>query len=178
MIKNEKQYRITKNELKKFKQTLDILSKTDNSNIHPLLVKAQRDSIESQIQEFNEDIEEYEKLKSGSIDSLTVSLFELSKGLISSRIAKGLNHKQLGELLGVSEQQIQKYESDNYQSTSLNRLQDVVNILDVSVNSTFKLVKGVDYMKKYRFLTPSGVDADDISNKIKNKGVTFSMCPR
>jgi len=71
MIENEKQYKITKNELKKFKKSLKMLFKSDNSNIHPLLYQVQFDSIESQIQEFKKDIEEYKKLK-GGIALLTI----------------------------------------------------------------------------------------------------------
>ena len=61
MIKNEYQYRITKIQRDKFAQALHKLSTQENyqSNIHPLLLKAQTDTLTSQLIELTRQIKEY-----------------------------------------------------------------------------------------------------------------------
>lgn len=61
MIKNEYQFHITKTQRDKFAQALDQLFTEENhqSNIHPLLIKAQKDALTSQLIELNKQIKEY-----------------------------------------------------------------------------------------------------------------------
>ena len=51
MIKNERQYRITRTQAERFSQTLHRLSQggADTTGLHPLLVKAQEDALASQV---------------------------------------------------------------------------------------------------------------------------------
>ena len=65
MIKNEKQYRISKNKLKKFEEALVLVKNSIQTNTHPILVKAQIDSINSQVEELKEEVKKYEELKAG-----------------------------------------------------------------------------------------------------------------
>ena len=50
-----------------------------------------------------------------------------------ARIARGWTQRQLAEALGMAEQQIQRYEANDYRSTSLARLCDIANALGVTV---------------------------------------------
>ncbi|MGH9064800.1 MAG: helix-turn-helix transcriptional regulator [Acidimicrobiales bacterium] len=50
-----------------------------------------------------------------------------------ARIAAGLSQRELAERLGVVEQQVQRYEANEYASTSSNRLRDVVSVLRQSL---------------------------------------------
>lgn len=111
MIKNEKQYGVTKNNLKKFQDAIRVISESSSSK-NPLLLKLQIDSIQSQIDVFEQEIEMYEGLKKGEIANVSRGFEDLSCGIIESRIAKGYNQKQFAELLKTSEQQVQKYESE------------------------------------------------------------------
>ena len=58
MIKNEKQYRFTKAQANRFSQTLRSLGETDG--VHPLIVKAQREALSSQIADLEEELHKYE----------------------------------------------------------------------------------------------------------------------
>ena len=51
MIKNERQYRITKKQAVRFSQTLDALRQGsgDTEGVHPLILKAQEDALRSQL---------------------------------------------------------------------------------------------------------------------------------
>jgi transcriptional regulator with XRE-family HTH domain len=166
MIKNERQYKITKSQLKKFVDTLDLLKKENTSDIHPLFVKAQLDSIKSQIQTFEREIAEYEKIKDGQVSCFSIDISDFSTGIINSRIASGLNHKEFGGILGVTAQQIQKYESENYQSTSLSRIQEIISILGINVKTTFNLAKRGEDEKKPKFSIPEGMNLEGIRQKV------------
>ena len=134
MIKNERQYRITKAQAEKFQQALVGLSQTRDTDepIHPLLRKAQEDALRSQLADLQAELEEYEALRAGrrSLPDLT-SFAELPRLLIQRRIAAGLSQKDLADRLGLKEQQVQRYEATNYASASFARLQEVIRALDM-----------------------------------------------
>ena len=58
MIRNERQYIITKSQVKKFKKALDDFTKQGLST-HPMLVKAQKEGMESQLAELEGSVKEY-----------------------------------------------------------------------------------------------------------------------
>ena len=60
MIKNKRQYRLTKAQANRFSKTLQSLSETDG--VHPLIIKAQREALSSQIANLEEELREYESL--------------------------------------------------------------------------------------------------------------------
>ena len=61
MIKNEKQYGVTKNNLKKFQDAIKVISESSSSK-NPLLLKLQIDSIQSEIDIFEEEIKKQAKV--------------------------------------------------------------------------------------------------------------------
>ena len=63
MIKNERQYRFTKAQANRFSQTLQSLGEADG--VHPLIVKAQREALSSQIADLEGELREYESLTAG-----------------------------------------------------------------------------------------------------------------
>ena len=67
MIKNERQYRITKAQADRFSQTLDSLRQRsgETEGVHPLIAKAQEDALRSQLADLEEELREYESLKAG-----------------------------------------------------------------------------------------------------------------
>ena len=86
MIKNERQYRITKAQADKFEAALDALSKDTAKD--PLLAQIERDAMESQLQELRELLHEYDELRSGQRHVIEVRSFdELPNALVKARIA-------------------------------------------------------------------------------------------
>lgn len=151
MIKNEKQYRITKASIKDFEQTLagfkkdSALPGASNKKLHPALVKAQRDGMESQLRSLRREVKEYEDLRSGNVKELTcTSLVELPLLLIKARIARGWTHKIFGELCGMPEEQVRHYESTEYAGASLTRLVEIAMVLGIEIS-----LKGV--LRKVEF---------------------------
>jgi len=133
MIRNERQYIITKAQIKKFKKALDEFDK-QKSRVHPMLVKAQKDAMKSQLAELEDQVKEYEKLRAGKYKVLKgSSIAELPVVLIRARIALGLTQKQLAERVGLKEQQIQRYEETDYAAASFSRLQEVIEALGLDI---------------------------------------------
>lgn len=136
MITNERQYRITKAEAERFKATLDeLVARGDQrKGVHPLLVKAEREALQSQLDDLLAELQEYETLRAGGVSVIKINSFdELADGLIKARIAAGLSHKALAERLGLKEQQVQRYEADRYASASLQRLQEIAKAIGVQI---------------------------------------------
>jgi len=135
MIKNEREYRITKAQAEKFERAVAELSAGDGDpSLHPLLKKAQREGIQSQLEELQEQLAEYDALRLGrwSVISLD-SLEEFPQALIKARIAAGLTQRELAERLGLKEQQIQRYEATEYASADLARLNEIARALKIRV---------------------------------------------
>lgn len=129
MITNERQYRVTKAEIGRFEESLSHADE-QGRGLHPDLQQAMRDGLESQLQELRDEVADYEALRDGKITSLEFdSLAGVPIGLIKARIAKGLTQKELAESLDLKEQQIQRYEATLYEGASLDRIQQVANVL-------------------------------------------------
>ena len=66
MIKNEKQYRITKAQVRRFQDALaELAGQQRPSNIAPRLWEAQRQAAQSQMEELRGQVEAYEQLHVG-----------------------------------------------------------------------------------------------------------------
>ena len=138
MIKNERQYKITRAQAARFSNVLESLrqSSKDENILHPLIAKAQVDALSSQLADLENELGEYESLKAGGfqLDSLKV-VSDLPSILIKARIAQGLSQKELAARIGLKEQQIQRYEATDYASANLARIKEVANAFGVDINS-------------------------------------------
>ncbi len=129
MIRNERQYRFTRTQARRFEQTLVDLKSRDleDLDVHPMIAKAQVDAVSGQLADLREQLREYESLKSGDFDfSQLTAVNTLPAMLIKARIARGMTQRDLAERIGLKEQQIQRYEATDYASASLGRIYHVV----------------------------------------------------
>ena len=134
MIKNERQYRITRAQLDRFSDAIKHAEVSPGEQIEPLLKKAHQDALRSQFKDLEADVLAYEALQTGNTNVVEVESFdELPSALISARIASGLSQRELAERLCLKEQQVQRYEATNYAGASFSRLSEVVKALGVSV---------------------------------------------
>jgi ribosome-binding protein aMBF1 (putative translation factor) len=128
MIKNERQYRITHAQAETFAQALQ--SARERSGVGPLLRKIEQDALRSQLDELREELQEYERLRSGRRRTIAVDSFEdLPRALVQARIAAGLSQKDLAHRLRLKEQQVQRYEASDYGSASMSRIRQVMQAL-------------------------------------------------
>jgi ribosome-binding protein aMBF1 (putative translation factor) len=132
MIKNERQYRITKAQAERFARTIAEEESRPNPAIHPKLRRAELDGLRSQLDDLKRELREYETLRSGRRRVIALeSIEDLPRTLIQARIAAGLSHEELAARLGLKPQQIQRYEATNYQSASLERINEIMRTLGV-----------------------------------------------
>ena len=143
MIKNEKQYRITRARAQRFEEALPALARQQRpANITPRLWQAQRDAAESQLQELKALVEAYERLHLGKSKELVLEAVEdLPKTLIRARIASGMTQAGLAVRLGVKAQQVQRYEATEYGSASFARIRKVVQALGLRMPKPARLVR-------------------------------------
>lgn len=140
MIKNDRQYKITKAQAEKFAKTLRNLSQETSVQVHPILAKAQKEAIKSQYEELQQELKEYEELKGGKRKTIKVDSFEhLPAALIKARIVRGLTQKELAQKLGLKEQQIQRYEANSYAKASFARINQIIDVLDITIGSKVDL---------------------------------------
>ncbi len=131
MIKNEKQYKISKNRLAEIneniaaKKSKGILGSKEDGALNSLQMFG--NSIKDQIKQY-----ESLKKKRASLKK-QVSLFQLPQILIEHKITKGLTQKQFAEILGIKEQQLQRYEADNYKSVSFGRLLEYIEKAKIKI---------------------------------------------
>ena len=144
MIKNEKQYRITNAQARRFEDALAELTRQQRpANITPRLWQAQRDAAESQLRELQEQIDAYELLHVGKSKELILEAVEdLPKTLIRARIASGMTQEGLAHRLGVKTQQVQRYEATEYESASFARICKVVQALGLRMPNPTRLIRG------------------------------------
>ena len=106
MIKNERHYRIMKSQADKFGQALAQVAATpDTTTLHPLIVKAQRDALASQLADLNRQLADYNSLRSGECKVLELTSFDdlPSRSNSGADSSPGLSQKELAERLGLKE---------------------------------------------------------------------------
>lgn len=153
MITNERQYRITSAQLEKLKTAIDtfeIKAATERTK-SKILAKAELEALRSEYENLSMQLLEYETLKSGTVEILKASnLEEVPSILIRARIAKGFSQRQLAEAIGLKEQQIQRYEAEEYSSANLQRLAEVANALGLHISE----------VAEFRAISQKPLDAD------------------
>ena len=132
MITNEVQYRATKAHLERFEQAAGNM--VARSGTRTKLEQLELDAVRARADDLRAEIVEYVHLRSGEQSTFTAgSLAEVATVLVKARIARGWSQRQLADALGMAEQQIQRYEANDYRSTSLARLCDIADALGVRV---------------------------------------------
>ncbi|BDI30102.1 hypothetical protein CCAX7_21530 [Capsulimonas corticalis] len=144
MIRNERQYRITKTQAANFERALANIIESEalqKSSLHPVLQKAQQDALRSQLEDLRGQLQEYDALQSGqNVFHVSGTFDALPSALIKARIAQGLSQKELALRMGLKEQQIQRYESTGYAAASFERLSMVIKALGVSVTEDVRFI--------------------------------------
>ncbi len=143
MIKNEKQYRITKAQVRRFQDALAELAGQDRpKNISSRMWEVQREAAQSQMEELREQVAAYEQLNAGGSKQVLLETVEdLPKALIRARIASGMTQEGLARRLGVKPQQVQRYEATEYESASFARIRKVVQALGLRMPKAVLLVR-------------------------------------
>jgi ribosome-binding protein aMBF1 (putative translation factor) len=159
MIKNERQYKITKSQIQKFSEALQQLS-AHSEETNPLKLKVRREALTSQLEELKAEVRTYDALKEGKQRIFELRTFdELPDIFIKARIAAGFSQKDLAERLSLKEQQIQQYEATAYASASLTRIKQVIEALGIQVREDV-------------FLGNVGITLDGLMERMREIGLS------
>jgi len=136
MIKNEKQYKITRRLLVNWEENLRLLRSNPVPNTPKWVYQEQLHSIEQEIHSLKKQIKEYEETKAGKKKLPDLRLLEnIPESLVKWRIAHNLTQKELAKQLGMHENQLQRYENANYAGASLATILQIARVLqDYRVN--------------------------------------------
>jgi len=130
MIKNDKQYQLTRKKLAEFNEALKSLENNNALSSEEINLRAA--FILPQVKIFEEELLEFEKLSRGEVVQIEMStLDELSDTLIKARIAKGWSQADLAGKLGLQAQAVQRYEATDYESADLTRLIEIFHALEL-----------------------------------------------
>jgi len=136
MIFSDRQYSVSKEQAAKLSSALEYVQA--DTTKHERLRKIEINALRSQIADIEQELADYDLLKSGSVSfSESYTLGDLPKILIQARIARGLSQTDLAEQLTMKPQQIQRYEATEYMSASLARLIEIAAVLKVRVSQSF-----------------------------------------
>ncbi len=141
MIKTEKDYLEAKSRLaQEFKTLENHEKKMKASGMTGEQVKLAMDPLVSFTLQLKEEVAEYEKLKRGQFDPF-VNLDGLGRTLIALRIYKGMTQKDLADKLAVSEPQVSRDERNEYHGSSIEKVQRVLDALNVKIESKLEDVR-------------------------------------
>jgi len=134
MIKSEKQKTKTLEtieNLKKDKKEFLAISQ----NLPGEIIEAKIGSIDSMLGELENEIKEYEEIKSGNYElPKNITFIELLRSLPKIRISKGLSQKDLGDLIGATKQQINRYEEHEYQNIGIEKINMILDVLNINLD--------------------------------------------
>ena len=135
MIKTEREYLEAKQRLEaEFKKIAEHKNKMKKAGLTKDQVKLALDPLSSFALQLHEEVEEYEKLKRGQFDIIE-NLNGLGHTLVALRIFKGVKQKELADKMNVTESQVSRDERNEYHGASIEKIQKVLNALDVKLKS-------------------------------------------
>ncbi len=144
MICNEREYRITRSELRKFEKAA--AEYTPSRGLDPRMKEVMTDALNSMAETLRSEMRRYEELRDGRVSHREIGdLKDIPAALIEARIAAGLTQKNLAERLDLKPQQIQRWESNGYSGTSLSRLWEVADALGMNVSGTAGFASEVEH---------------------------------
>lgn len=130
MLKNEKQYNSAKAKLQKWLKTLEQLNTRSSVDQPDWLIDEQRFGVEQEIDQLKAEIQEYDDTFTGKKKLPDPSLVgQIPFLLISWRIARQWTQKELAERVQMHENQIQKYESEDYAGASMQTMAKIAEAL-------------------------------------------------
>lgn len=177
MIKNERQLRITKAKVAEFKDYLSLLETNIEKSVNPVIAEMERSAIRGQIEDLENQIKEYDSLWNSQTPIPELHSFEeLPRALIRARISLGLSQKDLAERIGVKEQQIQRYEADEYQTASLARVRELIVQLNVKMPQQVELPSvSMTYREFFARLQQAGIDPEFVISRIPPRDVAREL---
>lgn len=131
MIKNEKQYKITKKKLQEIHEDrLRMQSQGERLSVKEKLILASAIHLQ---EELENEVIAYEQLKNSIPKLGERRIDDLPDLLIEFKIHSGLTQKEFSQKIGMKEQQLQRYEAENFNSISFKNLLKIIHAIGLEV---------------------------------------------
>lgn len=131
MIQNEKQYKITK---KRITEVDDAIKKVYDSGKIDLKRQAYLNGLIQIQNQMKNEMLDFEKLQKKGISlKRKIAIANFPDILIQYKISKKLSQKAFSAILGIKEQQLQRYEAEQYASVSFRRLMEFVEKTNLNI---------------------------------------------
>ena len=128
MIKSDAQRERTLAQIEGFRQALAKVASEKPGNRSAAI----RGSYEGMIRQLEEELREYDQLKSGELEIPRIErLDQIAPFIVKLRISKGVSQTELAGRLGVSKQGISRYEESDYQTVAVSRLQEILDAVGI-----------------------------------------------
>jgi HTH-type transcriptional regulator / antitoxin HigA len=128
MIKSDAQRERTAAQIEGFRQAF---AKVDRE-MTGKRAAAVRGSYEGMIRQLQDELHEYDELKSGELTLPTVErLDQIAPFIAKLRIARRISQTELARRLGVSKQVISRYEEAECQTVAIDRLQEILDAIGI-----------------------------------------------
>ena len=128
MIKSDAQRERTATQIEGFRQALAKVER-DMTGKRAIAV---RGSYEGMIRQLEDELREYDQLKTGKLNLPKVEgLDQVAPFIAKLRIAKGISQTELARRLGISKQVISRYEETDYQTVAVARLQEILDAIGI-----------------------------------------------
>jgi HTH-type transcriptional regulator/antitoxin HigA len=131
MIRNEKQYKITKKKLQEIKEDRSRMqSQGEQLSVKEKLILASAIHLQ---EEMENEVIAYEQLKNSIPKLEERSIDNLPDLLIEFKIHSGLTQKEFSQKIGMKEQQLQRYEAENFKSISFKNLLKILDAIGLKI---------------------------------------------
>ena len=139
MIKNERQYKITRSRADELRNTLGELQRTPLPHgLQPEMRELQLEALRGTLGHIQAELADYDALHDATLIE-AIGIEQLPTSLIQARIACGLTQRQLAERIGLQEQAIQRYEAADYSGVSFARLVEIAGALELTIHYAVRL---------------------------------------
>jgi len=126
MIKSDVQRERTVAQIEGFRRALAVAAQEKPGKRSAAL----RGSYRSMIGQLEDELREYDRLKSGKLVLPRIErLDQIAPFIAKMRIAKGVSQTEMARRLGVSKQVISRYEEAEYQTVAIARLQEILDAI-------------------------------------------------
>jgi ribosome-binding protein aMBF1 (putative translation factor) len=141
MIRTDAEYQ---NSQKRAEQTRQLLQDQERKlaaeGLRPAQIKRALDPSRVLLEQIQDEVESYERLKKGRFDELR-NLHGMGQMLIGVRIAIGLSQRELAEKLGVHESQVSRDERNEYYGITIERAARILDALGVEATTRVEKVR-------------------------------------
>lgn len=133
MIKSAKQYVVTKRRLADFEQAVEGFDiKTVPEGVTPSGHRAAFDALVSLRNELASQVHRYDDLIREGLQAIELNtISDLPRVLIETRIARRMTQAALADRLGVNPQQVQRWETEDYENVGLAYALEIADALRV-----------------------------------------------